>query len=126
MASVSLKTVWLNLASDLTQSVAVEFVTQINPAPQTPGEDRMYGNGRYRGVTAGGTQKQVGLAFQAVEPDVLATLRSWDGLLLCYRDDSGEKFYGSYRSPQITRHPYDANADVTLTITEKTWSEEVA
>lgn len=125
MAVVTLTTVWMNLASDLTQSLVVEFVTQINPSPQTPGEDRMYGNGRYRGLTAGATQNQVQLAFAGVDPATLATLRAWDGQLVCYRDPSGEKFYGSYRSPQVSRHPYDADADVTLTVTEKTFSEAV-
>lgn len=136
MASVSFQTVVLNLASDLSQVLALKFVTQINPAPQTPGEDRMYGNGRYRSVSTGAPQKQQAIAAAAVEPADLATLLSWCGVnvygqpadapqLLCYRDDSGEKFYGTIRSPQVTRHQYDPNADVSFTITETTYDESV-
>jgi hypothetical protein len=125
MASVGLSTVWLNLASDLAQSLSFEFVTGIDPSPSTPGEDRQYGAGRFRAVLSGSTQKQAKVTAQAVTADQVATLREWDGLLVCYRDDSGLKFYGTYRSPQISRHQYNPDSDVSLTITETTVSEVV-
>lgn len=125
MASVALRTVVFNLASDPSQVLVIDWVTQINPAPQTPGEDRMYGTGRYRALTAGTRQQTVALAFAGCDPATVAQLEAWDGVLLCYRDDSGRKFFGTYRSPQITRHSYNADADVSLTFTETTYFEAV-
>lgn len=137
MAQVQFSTVVLNLASDLSQRLVLQFVTQINPAPQTPGEDRVYGNARFRAVSTGATQKQHAIAAQALEPAELATLTAWAGVTaygqpngapvaLCYRDDSGEKYYGTIRSPQITRHQFDPNADVSFTFTETTFDETVS
>lgn len=123
MVQVVLRTVWLNLASDLSQVLAVPFVSQINYTPSSPGEDRMYGAGRYRSVEGGATQRRVALAFQACTPDEVVLILRWDRMILLYRDDLGTKIYGSYRGPQINRHPYDKNADVTLNFTEKTVSE---
>ena len=122
---LTIEGVWFTLNSDRSQSLNLLYATQINPQPQTPGEIRMYGNGRYNRLGAGATQKQVALAFAAVTPDEVATLRAWDGLLLLYRDDSGERFFGSYQSPQITRHPYDDESDVSLTFLQQTYSEAV-
>lgn len=124
MAFVALSTVWLNLASDLSQSLSLDFVTGIDPSPSTPGDDRQYGT-RFRAVLTGATQRQVKVSAQAVTPDQVATLRAWDGLTVCYRDDSGLKFYGTYRSPQISRHQYNPDSDVSFTVTEVTVSESV-
>lgn len=117
--------VWLNLYSDLSQSLNLLYATQINLTPQTPGETRMYGAARYVSLSAGATQRQVSLVFEAVTPDEVATLQAWDGQLLLYRDDSGARFFGSYRSPQINRHPYDDESSVSFTFAELTVDESV-
>lgn len=123
MASVTLTTVWLNLAADLTQALSFLIVSAIDPTPITPGDDREYGNGRFRAVLTGATQQKVTFTALAVPATDIATLRNWDGQAVCYRDDSGLKFYGTYRSPSIPRHQYDTDSDVTLTITETTVAE---
>lgn len=125
MASITLRTVWLNLAADVTQQLSFLYVTDIDPSPITPGEDREYGGGRFRSVLTGSTQQKVAMAASAVSPEDVATLRAWDGKAVCYRDDSGLKFYGTYRSPSVKRHQYNEDSDVSLTITETTVSEAV-
>lgn len=125
MASITLDTAWLNLASDLTQYVAIPVVTQINAQPQTLGETRRYGT-RIRGVKSdGGTQRQESLAFDDCAPALVAQLREWDGQVLLYRDSTGEKFFGLFFSPQITWHQYDDRAAVSMTFSEITVSETV-
>jgi hypothetical protein len=123
VASITLQGVWLTLASDQTQSLHLQFATQINPQPQTPGDVRMYGNGRYVGLSAGATQQQYAIAAEAVPAEDVATLRSWDGVLLCYRDDRAAKTWGLFRSPQVTWHPYNTDADVSFTFVEVTYSD---
>lgn len=116
---------WLKMESDPSQSLHFEFVTQVLAQPQTPGEDRMYGNGRYVQLTAGATQRQYAIAAQAIPAQDVATLLAWDSALLYYLDDRNARMFGSYRSPQVTWHQYDADADVSFTFTEKTYSEAV-
>lgn len=124
MALVTLQTVWLNLLADLTQSLTFEFVTGIDPTPITPGEDRQYGS-RFRAVTTGLSQRKVVVTATDVPPGDIAVLLAWDAQPVCYRDDSGLKFYGSFRAPAVPRHRYNPDSDVTLTITEVTVSEAV-
>ena len=124
MATVTLKTVWLNLASDPSQYLSLPLTTAVDLSPSTPGEDRQYGT-LLRAITTGVTQRQAKVSVAALEPADVAIIRAWDGLTICYRDDSGMKFFGTYRSPQIVRHQYDANSDVSFTVTETSFSEVV-
>jgi hypothetical protein len=119
-----IRTVVLSLASDLSQTLTLQFVTSIGRSPQTPGETRMYGTGRYSAVTSGATQQQNTVSAVALTPADVAQLQAWDGLTLLYRDDQ-DRFYGCYRSPQVTRHQYDPNADVSFTFAELSFVEAV-
>lgn len=123
MVQINLQTVWFNLAADLSQFMFLPFTSQVNYTPSSPGEDRMYGAGRYRGIEGGARQQRIGLGFAACTPEQVALFLAWDRQLLLYRDDAGTKVWGSYRGPQVNRHSYDPNAEVTLTFTEKTYSE---
>ena len=123
MASVTFQGVLLSLVSDETDVIWLPFATQVNPSDQTPGEDRMYGDGRYNGLTAGATQRQHAVASEAVPQADAMKLRSWSGRQIWYRDDWGEKYVGSFRSPQVTRHPYNTECAVSFTVTEQTYSD---
>lgn len=125
MAGVAFRTVWLNLAADLSQSIAIPFVTQITPQPKTPADFRVYGNGRSRLATAGYTLRQQSVAAVALTPAQVALLLSWTTQTVLYRDDWGTKFFGAYLDPSITRHSYDVNADVSLTVNEVSHSEVI-
>lgn len=122
MARVDLPCPVLTLVSDPTQSLVLLLAQSVNVTPQTPGEDRMYGAGRYRGVTSGATQRQYAVTADAVTPAEVALLRAWDGQRLCFRDDSGEKCFGWFRSPTVARHAFDSDAAVSFTFTELTYS----
>lgn len=125
MAIIHLHTAWLNLASDLSQKLVIQFATQIDPQPKTAAEFRSYGQNRWRLATTGATQRSQVISAVAVTPAELALLRAWTAKTVLYRDDSGEKFYGAYLDPQIKRHQYDVNADVSFTVMELTHSEVV-
>lgn len=122
MASVSFDAVHLFNPST-GESLIVDTVSKRDPAPQTPGEERMYGNGRYVGLSAGATSQQYQVTFQAVDAATVATLRAWDSVLLCYLDDLGNKCWGRYRSPQISGRTVDSRADVSITFVGLTYSD---
>ena len=122
MAAVTFNTILLNLASDSTQVVSLWCIDQIGGGPQTPGEDRQYGT-RIRGVDTGVITQTRALAAQDVDPGVLSAFLAMAGQTCCFRDPTGTKFYGTFRSPAVTWHNYDANADVSFTFTEQSYSE---
>jgi hypothetical protein len=125
MTGVVLTTVWFAAEANLADAVSVPYVTQNNRSPQTKGETREYGGGRFRAVLTSATQRTYPLAFAACDPTLVAWIKAHDGVPLWFRDDSGTKCHGVYFSPQINRHQYDANADVTLTFLETSGSEAV-
>jgi hypothetical protein len=125
MASLSLATVWLYPVSAPTDVTVLSTMSSLAAAPQAAGSTRRYASGRFRTVTQAGIQEQLTVAAVACDRTQINWLRSHIGVTLLVRDDRGRKFYGAYFNPAVTEHPYDANGDVTLTITEVTFSESV-
>lgn len=125
MATVTLTTVWITLASDPSQSVTLTLAQSVRVAPVNPQVDRMYGAGRFRAVNLGAIQQTIAVAASAVSLSDVELLEAWNGLAVWYRDDSGRKFACTYRDLVATRHSYDTNSEVTFTVTETTLSEAV-
>lgn len=122
---LNLDAVWLNLQSDPSQALQIATVSRRDPGLVTPGETRMYGNGRYVGLSSGGPQQQFQVTFQAVDWDTWLTLKAWAGKLLLYRDDLGNRVWGRYLNPQPTSRTSDGYTDVSITFEELTYSEAV-
>lgn len=123
MASVSLETVWLNLASDLSKSVQLE-VSSLNDDEGITGEVRVYAGGRTRSVSRAGSRRQIRVSFDVLDNrPQLATLRSWVGLTVLFRDPFGRKVYAVFYSvPAVERIPVDM-PEVQLDLTGVTFSE---
>lgn len=125
MATVTLTTLWLNDATDLTDYRSFPLMNQLRATPQTPGEVRLYANGRFRSIKRAGAQQQLAATLAACDRDQVDWIEAHAGRLLLVRDDRGRKFYGTYYGPTIDEHPYDDEADVTLTLVEISHSEAV-
>lgn len=123
MATLTLGTVWLNLAANPVQFLTLSHATAVQLQPVNPQTDRMYGGGRIRAVSAGAIQEVFAVSVASVSPADLAVLRTWNGRILWYRDDAGNKFACSYKNLAVSRHQYNTRADVTFTVTQKTLSE---
>lgn len=123
--SMVLTTVWLTDATDPTDSISLSYVQQNDPLPNLKGEVREYGGGRFRSVSSSATQRTNPVASAAVDPTTVAWLKAKNGVPLWFRDDSGEKYHGVYYNPQIKRHSYDANSDVSFVFSETSATEAV-
>lgn len=125
MATVLLETLWLNDAADLTDSMTFPSMKALGASPQTPGEVRLYANGRLRAVNRSGRQQQLAVQLPACSREQVTWIEGHAGRLLLVRDDRSRKFYGTYYNPSIDEHGYDDNADVSLSLVEITHSEAV-
>jgi hypothetical protein len=125
MALVTLSTVWLNLASDLTQAVELDTMTGLTSTPQNVGTVRRYAAGRTRAVAQAGVPSQFQVATVASPRATIVWLESHTGQMVLVRDDRGRKFYATYFQPATVEHAYNSDGDVTLTLAELSHSEAV-
>lgn len=125
MPSVTLQTLWLNLATDLTDYQSFQFMSALGSSPQQNVAINSYAGGRQRAIRTPGTAQQLGATLPACTPGQRAWLEQHAGELMCARDDRGRKFYGLYTSPSTAEHQYNDEADVDITINEVTVTEVV-
>lgn len=126
MVVCTLRTLWLTLASDPTQSRSFTYMTGLSSTPTVQVSTRLYAGGNYRQVTMKGRQSGLPVTLTACTAEDRQVIEfDWLGKLLCVRDDRGRKFYGSYGQPQIAEHPYNGECDITVTFVETTVSEAV-
>jgi hypothetical protein len=125
MASITLKTLWLTNAADLTDSQSFPLLSKLTATPTIGGAIRRYASGRFRAIAQAGDQNQLAATLPTCDPDQVAWIDAMAGQLLMVRDDRGRKFYGQYFTYQADEHAYDGNTDVTLTVAEVSHSEAV-
>jgi hypothetical protein len=126
VATVTLGTLWLNLASDLSQSWSFPMLSSLQSSPTVNTTSRLYAGGNYRQVTTPGRQSSLAVTVSAATADDRQALEfDLVGVLLCVRDDRGRKFYGFYTNPQVAEHQFDAECEIALTFAEVTVSEAV-
>ena len=124
--SVTLRTVWLNLATDLSDYVSFPAMSALSVDPVQPGQVQRLAGGRLRLTLRTG----LGQTTQATLPFCDRTQVAWVeghiGQVVCIRDDRGRKSYGTYLAPEIDEWPYSADyADVALKIEKITYTEVV-
>lgn len=125
MASITLATVWLSVASDYSDYITLTTMSALTSAPQNPGSVRRYAGGRFRAVTQAGTPNQFAVNAHACDRTTIEWFESHTGIVVLVRDDRGRKFYGTYFVPSTTEHAYDVEGDITVTISEVSFSEAV-
>lgn len=126
MASVALRTLWLNDAADLTDALSLPGMSSLSVASQAPGAVRRMANGRLRSVSRAGQARTVDATFDACTRAEIAWLDAHVGRIVLIRDDRGRKLFGIYYEVPVDEHQYDDQGDVNLTLTEVTFSEAVA
>lgn len=91
---------------------------------QISGEFRNYAGGRVRLIKR--APRFRGVTFPAaVDKAGLATLESWAGLLVLYRDGLGNKLWCSYLSANSVASPNASSFTVPLALSQLTFSEVV-
>jgi hypothetical protein len=124
MATVVLRRLWLNLASD--PSVGRGFrLASFEPADSVPLEVRRYVNDRTRLIRKGGAKRTMVAVLRRPDVDDRAWLLDLVGELMIVRDPDGGKFAGVYADFTRPRTPGVVGEDVTLALTEVTFSEAV-
>lgn len=124
MASVTLDRVWLNLASDPSQSVAAWSGSPTDD-DTLPGQVYTYANGRRRVITTAGDVRQLKRTLRVLDAATIETLREWRGQVVLFRDKRGRKVYVTYFTVSTTDYPDGSGYDVTLSMESVTFQEDV-
>lgn len=125
-SSITLTTVWMNLASNLSQYQNFPAMSILKPSIVQPGEVRTYANGRLRLITRAGLARSYSLTLIACSRAQITWLENNVGQLFCVRDDRGRKIYATFFDVPVLEESTDPTlGDVTLALSEVTHSEIV-
>lgn len=136
MASVTLATLWLNNVLSMSDYMSFPLMSALSDAPAvgdmmasidssviTP--IRLYANGNLRAVNPVGSQRMLTATLPACTPTQMIWLVGHKALTLLVRDDRGRRFWAQYFGYTANEHQYDLNTDVSLVLTELTYSDAV-
>lgn len=124
MATVVLTRPVLSLASDPSRQVAAH-TSDRSDTLTVPGEVRRMANGRLRVVTRAGSQTTLGVTFRNLTPADLATVRSWAGRVVLFRDVTGRKLYCTFLEVEVEDYRDRSGHDAKVVLSEVTFSEAV-
>lgn len=125
MAGVTLRTLWLNDADDLSDYRSFNLMAKMSVTTQKPAEVRRMAGGRRRVVTRDGTAREFDVDLPNLTRAQVEWLEDHLGRVLLVRDDRGRKMYGAYFALPDDAHAYDVESDVSLTLVEITRDEAV-
>lgn len=125
MATVTLGTVWLNLAADPTVYLSLPTMSSLSITTGQDGEVRRMANGRLRLIRRAGQARSASVDIDGATRTEVDWLEEHVGDLLCVRDDRGRKFFGVYMSVDADEIRANDYANVSLALTEVTHSEAV-
>ena len=121
MATVTLGTLWLNLAAD----PSVPLMSALQVTTSRKGEVRRYTTGRLRSVVQVGKAQSVSATLPSCTREQLDWLAQQQGELLCVRDDRGRKLWATYYEVAVDEHRHNKEGNVSLTLNEVTHSEVI-
>lgn len=125
MATVTLETLWLNDAADLSDYLAFPYMSKLNVQTSQSGEVRRGASGRLRAFSRAGRSREFTVDLPNLTRTEVEWLEEHIGRTLLVRDDRGRKMYGVYFTLPDDAHQYDGESDVQLALSEVTVSEEV-
>lgn len=126
MATVTLGTVWLNLAADPSVYLSLPTMASLSATTAVPGEVRRMANGRMRSVTRAGSARGAEVDVENATRAEIDWLEAHVGDLVCVRDDRGRKFFGVYYSVPVEEMlGQPGYGGVSLSLAEVTHSEAV-
>jgi hypothetical protein len=123
-ASTTLKTVWINLASDLSQYQSFSYMSALKVQTDQPGEVRRYAGGRMRIVRRANTvARLITCTLPQCTRAQIAWLETNVGQLMCFRDDRGRKVWAAYLSMPVDENQYNTDGNITLALSEVTHTD---
>jgi hypothetical protein len=138
MAYVTLTTLTLNNALNYADLIQFPLMSQLSDTPAvgimmssnssaanatTP--ITLYANGTLRAITQPGEQRVLVATCPASTTAQVNWLYAHMGMVLLVRDDRGRRFWGMYFTYEADEHYYDLNTDITLTIYEMTYTDQI-
>jgi len=123
MAVLNLETAWVNLASDLSQSLAL-WSADWSDGRSVPGDVRTYAGGRRRVVSRAGKLRNLSVTFPTVTGAQVETLVGWAGQTILLRDKRGRIVWCVYFSVSVSDRR-DGTYDVTVQVAEVSGSAAV-
>ena len=125
MASVDLTTLWLNVVADPADYQWFPFMAALSRAKTKPGRTVALAGGRVRAIRQAGQAVEWEMDLPHCTPQQTAWLEQHAGDLLCARDDRGHKVFGVIWTVPVSEHSYNDDGDVSVTLSEITFSEAV-
>lgn len=123
-STVTLNAVWLNVASDPIDSLALSQLSQLQPATDQAGAVRAMASGSLRLVQQAVRARSYRLSAPMATRAQIEWLEAHIGVTLCVRDDRGRKFFAVYLSVPVDEQTFSrAYGDVSLALSEVTHSQ---
>lgn len=123
-ATITLSTVVLNLATDPSQYRFFSTMSELKVVPSIQGGVVAYAS-RSRLVTRGSVTSEIELVLPLCTRDQINWLRTYVGQIMWFRDDRGRKIPVAYLSVPVTENSGDTTGDVTLKLSEVTFSDVI-
>jgi len=123
VATVLLEKAWMNLASDLSQSLAL-WSADWSDNRSVPGDVHTYAGGRRRVVSRAGKMRNLSVTFPVITSAQWETLVGWAGETVLLRDKRGRIVWCVYFSVSVSDR-FDGTYDATVQVSEVTASAEV-
>lgn len=122
---VTLKTVWLNSASEPSDYVQLSGVTSLDRKPKVRGRIDELAGGRRRGIRQAGRSDSWALDLPFRTAAQVEWLELHLGQTLCARDDRGNKFFCWYLELPIGHYKHTKGAAVIIVLDQITFSQAV-
>lgn len=123
MATLLLRQAWLNLVS--TGAAITAATTGRSQVWSEEGEFRGYAGGRQRYIGREGERGQFTCTLRLLTLAQIATLRTWKGQLVQFRDHRGQQIYGVFRTVTPIEHKHPGLYDATIELGVVTYTEGV-
>lgn len=124
-ASITILTLWLNVASNPSDYRSFPLMSSLDLELTQSGEFREYANGNTRMIL----RDKRGNVFDVTLPQLERTDVDWlktnTGKVVCVRDDRGNKTWAGYLTTSVKINQGETTSDVSLKLTEVTYSEVV-
>lgn len=127
---VDLCAIFINTAADPTDFMSFRYAGKsFSTDSPARGEIRQLAN-RRRLITQGDAGSMLSdtqqVTLSRIDPDRAAWLRAHIGVIACFRDHVGGKFFGAYLSlPRNIETAYRTRSDVTLSVEQVDFTEAV-
>ena len=120
MASVRLRALWLNDATDGSDRICLRYVGSLSRTPAVAGSVVRLAGGRMRSVAQAGQATQWKADVSRADAGQAAWLAAHTGTPVWVRDPWGAKVLGVYWAVDVSPRLFDANMSVSFTLDEVT------